>query len=340
MSPTRAELVRLGEADPVFAEYLKSNPTATDHSSLEDRKIMSQELLAGLRTTLAEPGPGIKRTLVPYHASNGEEIRAFLFQPATLSADGAPVAMVIHGGGFAVGGPEAEELTCRQLVKEFGMICYSISYRLAPEHKFPAAANDAWNALQFVAAKATSWGADPVRKGFIVGGTSAGANLAAGLAHVARDNHLSPSLTGQWLACPWLCPQSGMPDRYEDVLCSYDQCREAPALNQSSISMYTEALRPDPMDDRFNVFCHSRGHSDLPPAYIQVCGMDPFRDEGILYEEVLRMEWGVKTRMDVYPGMPHGYWLFFPNLTGHVVRYREDLSGGFRWLLQNTSGEL
>lgn len=338
MSPTKTELMRLGEAHPLLAKILESHPPDKDDLGLQDRKAMAEELLAAVRATLGEPGAGIKKTPLFYRGSDGTEMRAFLFQPDPLPADGAPVAMIIHGGGFAVGGPEFEEMTCRQLVREFGMICYSISYRLAPEHKFPAAPTDAWSALQFVAANAESWGADP-RKGFIVGGTSAGGNLAAGLAHVARDNDLRPPLTGQWLACPWLCPQGGMPDKYAEILCSYDQCREAPALNQSSIDMYTEALQPDPKDDRFNVFCHSKGHSGLPPAYIQVCGMDPFRDEGILYEECLRTEGGVRTKMDVYSGLPHGFWLFFPTLTDSIARYREDLSGGFRWLLRGTNDE-
>lgn len=206
MTPTKEYLLKLGEIDPEFAEYVRTHPQNADHASLEDRQAMSERLLGALRTTLEDPGPGIKKTSLPYPTRDGTHLPALLYQPDPPPADGPPIVMLLHGGGFAVGGPELEELNCRQLVRELGVVCYAVSYRLAPAHRFPTAHEDAWDALRFVAATAASWGADPAR-GFVVGGTSAGGNLAAGLACRARDEALRPALTGQWLACPWVCPR-------------------------------------------------------------------------------------------------------------------------------------
>lgn len=70
-----------------------------------------------------------------------------------------------------------------------------------------------------------------------------------------------------------------------------------------------ENYAPDHDDAvRFAVLNHPKGHHDLPPAYFQICGQDPLRDEALVYEKVLREEFGVKTKVDVYPGLPHGFW--------------------------------
>ncbi|KAF3765400.1 alpha/beta-hydrolase [Cryphonectria parasitica EP155] len=335
MTPTKEELLQLGEADPDLAKALQEHPLPIDNSSLEARKAMAATLVEALRVQLGEPGPGIKKTEVPYQSSDGTVMRAMLFQPDPLPKDGAPVAMLIHGGGFAVGAPETEEMNARQLVREFGFICYTISYRLAPAHKFPSAPEDAWAALQSVAANAKTWGGD-LSLGFIVGGTSAGANLAAGLAHRARDKKLSPPLTGQWLACPWLCYDGGLPEPYAGLGCSYEQNAFAPCLSMGSVEMYMEALQPDLKDGRFNVFGSPEGHDGLPPLYIQISGMDPLRDEAIFYEEELRVKCGVKTRRTIYPGVPHVFWALFPALTAHARRFQEDMKAGFEWLLKES----
>ncbi len=77
-------------------------------------------------------------------------------------------------------------------------------------------------------------------------------------------------------------------------------------------------------------------HQNLPPTYFQICGTDPLRDEAFIYEEILREENGVKTKVDIYPGLPHGFWSYFPE-AGFSKKLQEDCVGGMKWLLEQSS---
>ena len=89
--------------------------------------------------------------------------------------------------------------------------------------------------------------------------------------------------------------------------------------------------KPDRRSTLYVPFNHPNGHAGLPPVYLQVCGLDYLRDEAVLYEKVLR-EQGVKTEMKVYPGLPHGFWSFMPQLKVSAA-FIEDTVQGFAWLL-------
>jgi len=195
--------------------------------------------------------------------------------------------VIYHGGGFCLGRPENEGLTCQNFVHAFGAVCIALPYRLVPKFKFPYAPKDAWDALKWVATNAKSWGADP-SVGFVVGGLSAGANLASAVIHLARDENLSPPLTGQYLAIPMVWPNSRVPEKYRPYAISYEQNKNAPVFSVASIEMYMGGYLPD-VDDGvlYAIFNPPKGHKDLPPAYFQINGMDPFRDEGLIYERVL-----------------------------------------------------
>ena len=94
----------------------------------------------------------------------------------------------------------------------------------------------------------------------------------------------------------------------------------------------TAALQPDPKSPRFSTFLHPDGHKGLPPVFFQVAGMDPLRDEALVYERVLRTQAGVKTKLRLYPGLPHGFNLLFPQLTASGEAERDAMEG-MKWLL-------
>ncbi|ETI20680.1 hypothetical protein G647_07022 [Cladophialophora carrionii CBS 160.54] len=334
MSYTDKEsILALGQIDPEFQAFLeKANLPPPDYSDLTDFKAMVDKRNEDAMKALGQPPPGVKQSELQYPTQDGTKLRAKLYQPTNPPSSGSPLIVLYHGGGFCIGAPEGEEQTCRNFVQAFGAVCISASYRLAPDFKFPFAPKDAWDCLKWAAANAKSWGADP-SKGFVIGGTSAGGNITAVLAHVARDEKLSPPLTGQYLAIPAVLPEKKVPAKYQQYALSYEQNRNAPVLPVAAIDMFMRAYQPDEDDGVwYAAFNHPKGHKDLPPALFQVDGMDPLRDEALIYERVLREEYGVKTKLYVYPGLPHLHWGFFPFLKGSE-KFRKEQVEGMAWLL-------
>ena len=168
-------------------------------------------------------------------------------------------------------------------------------------------------------------GAD-LSKGFIVAGISAGANISAVISHLYRDEKLQPPLTGIYLSIPSAVDASVVPGKYRAEYLSREQNKNAPILSEAAMLMFRststlmqafveniltkrlslECYDPDPASPLMSPLLFPSGHTSLPPTYFQVCGMDPLRDEGLIYEHVLREECGVATRLDLYPGLPHG----------------------------------
>jgi acetyl esterase/lipase len=180
---------------------------------------------------------GVKKSDIQIPTSDGASIRAILYQPESKPAAGGPLVVLYHGGGFCLGTPEMEELFALELVKKHGAVAISVDYRMAPEHPFPGPITDSWDALKWAAKNASSVGADP-SKGFIIGGTSAGAMITATISHMARDEKLSPPLTGVWLNVPMVIAQSVMPEKYRAIHTSYDQNKDAPVLDITAINFF------------------------------------------------------------------------------------------------------
>lgn len=180
-------------------------------------------------------------------ARDGHPIPVRIYRPSSPPSGGSPLVVFYHGGGFCLGGLENEELNCRLFAQKLGCVCVNVDYRLAPEHKFPTAVLDSWDVLQWTAANTKRLGADP-SKGFIIGGTSAGGNIAAALALLARDEKLDPPLTGVSLLIPALTDANAVPEEYKSEILSYEQNKDAPILGRGAIdtfmSMVCSAFMP------------------------------------------------------------------------------------------------
>lgn len=148
---------------------------------------------------------------------------------------------------------------------------------------------------------------------------------------LAKDEKLSPPLTGLWLCIPGICHPSVIPAKYKDDMVSHSQNADNPGLNESDYQLFMEAYGAPYEDPLFSPLFWESGHKGHPKTYFQVCGMDPLRDEGLIYEKVLR-EAGVETKLDIYPGVPHGHWLSAPHLQ-KSKQYFEDNPKGFDWLM-------
>ena len=214
-----------------------------------------------------------------------------------------PLVILIHGGGWTSGNLDTYDWLGSSIAKGAGAVVVSLDYRLAPAHRWPAAAEDCYAALVDVAARAQQWRADSGRLAVV--GDSAGGNLAAVLTLMARDRS-GPAITWQGLIYPATDLTLGS--------ASLEENADAPVLTKSDVLAFRSHYVPDD-GDRSNPYASpllAPDHSGLPPALIQVAEHDPIRDDGLRYAEALRAA-GVPVRVTTYVGMPHGY-LAFPKL--------------------------
>jgi acetyl esterase len=209
-----------------------------------------------------------------------------------------PVLVYFHGGGWVAGNLDTHDDTCRAVANEAGCIVASIDYRLAPEHKFPAAAEDAYAATCWAAEHAAEIGADPER--LAIGGDSAGGNLAAVVALMARDRR-GPAIVHQLLVYPVTDYSFDTP--------SYRDNAEGYLLTRASMEWYWgHYLASDADGDNPYASPLRAGDlSGLPPALVITAEYDPLRDEGEAYAKRLR-EAGVPVMSTCYPGMIHGFF--------------------------------
>lgn len=223
------------------------------------------------------------------------EIPVRVYRPS-LATD-LPALMFFHGGGFVLCNLDTHDRTCRSLANASGCVVVSVDYRLAPEHKFPAAAEDAYNATRYVAEHANEFGIDPRR--LAVGGDSAGGTLATVVALMARDRG-GPALKFQLLVYP-------VTDFTEHGTQSQRDYGKGYFLDDELMDWFadqyfaTEADRHLPYGSPLKADLR-----DLPPAMVMTAECDPLRDQGEAYAEKLRRA-GVSVELKRYDGMIHPF---------------------------------
>ena len=280
-------------------------------------------LKAMLDTMAATPGPALEEMAVPdaraFFEASSEAIPALetVALPSVVDRtipgpDGEipvriyrptpegtlPALVYFHGGGWVIGGLDTHDGTCRQLARDAGCAVISVDYRLAPEHRYPAAAEDCYAATCWVIENAAELGVDPAR--VAVGGDSAGGNLSAVVSLMARDRE-GPVLAFQLLIYP-------VTDA-DFTRASYRENAEGYFLTRAGMEWFWNHYVPDAAA-RAEAYCAPLRAADLaglPPALVQTAGFDPLRDEGEAYGERLR-EAGVATTVTRYEGLIHGFF--------------------------------
>ncbi|MFZ1163138.1 alpha/beta hydrolase [Mycobacterium sp.] len=209
-----------------------------------------------------------------------------------------PVAVFFHGGGFVVGDLDTHDGTCRQHAVGASAVVVSVEYRLAPEHPYPAAIDDAWAATQWVAEHGSEIGADASR--LAVAGDSAGGNISAVIAQRARDEG-GPPIRFQLLWYPATLWDSSLP--------SFTENAGAPVLDSAAVAAFSRyyAGEIDLFDPPPGIAPGRAANlADLPAAYIGVAGLDPLRDDGARYGDLLAAA-DVPVEVHNATSMVHGY---------------------------------
>ena len=241
-----------------------------------------------------QPPPAVDRVqALSIPVRDGHTCAARLYAPA--SEQPLPVLLYFHGGGFTVGSLATHDVLCRQLSRHGHCAVVSLDYRLAPEHRFPTAQHDAWDALLWLKAQGATLGLDSTR--LAVGGDSAGGTLTAVCALMARDAGLPLAL--QLLLYPGCTGRSN--------LASHHTFGKGFLLDTSTIEWFFDHYIDEAARDDWRFApINAPDHSGLAPAWIGLAECDPLVDGGMAYADTLRMA-GVPVDLEIYRGMIHGF---------------------------------
>jgi acetyl esterase len=221
-----------------------------------------------------------------------------VYRPRTAGGPGAAV-VYIHGGGFIAGDLDIEEVRCVRFAGEAGCVVVSVDYRLAPEHRYPAALDDCYAALQWTVSSAGELGVDPSLVG--LAGASSGGNLAAAAALLARDRG-GPAVAFQLLVYPTLDDrrQTGSQQFVGTPMVDGPDCERCwnyyLGADRTDVSPYAAPGRATDL-------------TRLPPTYLMTAELDPLRDEGIDFALRL-LAAGVSVDLHQFAGAFHGFDLF------------------------------
>lgn len=233
--------------------------------------------------------------------------------------DASRAALVyFHGGGWVLGSLDGADETCRALANRARVVVLSIAYRLAPETKFPGPVDDAYAAVRWVSGHAAELGLDPER--IAVGGSSAGGNLAAAAALVARDRG-EPKIAFQLLTVPVT--------ELRSTARSTEEFAEGYGLSRADMEWFgSHYVRNDTDRDDHHASVLRADLHGMPPAFVITAECDPLRDDGEAYAERLRAL-GIAARYNRYPGMFHGF-MGFPTALPEAAEAFDDAGSALR----------
>ena len=305
------------ELQPILDLVNATPPPVPDASNVADLRAA----FAALCSTFGD-GPTMADEVDDTVAGSGGEVPVRRYRPRSAPAGPAGALVYFHGGGFVLGGIETHHQLCRHLADASGTVVVSVGYRLAPEHPFPAAVDDALAATRAAVERGVEWGIDPTR--VAVGGDSAGGNLAAVVARRWRDEP-DPRLRLQVLLYP-VCDLSHDPVRFPSLA----EKARGYLLTSEIMRFFAAAYLPDATlrshPDASPI--RSTDLSGLPPAHVVVAGHDPLRDEGLAYARRLT-EAGVPVEVIRDDGAVHAY-LQMADLSGRALTAVQEVAGAVR----------
>ena len=226
---------------------------------------------------------------------------------------GLPAIIMFHGGGWVAGNINLNEAQHRMLAQETGCLVIAVNYQKAPEHKFPIPHNDCYFTLEWVFENAVQLGINPRRIG--VGGDSAGANLAIGVALRARDTS-GPKIAFQVLIYPSVDHKFDYSSMIENA--------EGYNLTKAGMQWYLAQYLRDERDlqNAYAIPMRAKDFKDMPPSIVLSAEFDPLRDEAEVFAERLKND-GVNVHYKLYEGMIHGFCFLLGILPESHLAYKE-----------------
>ncbi len=284
--------------DPDVARLIEASRTSSQPGYDEMPVAEARALYRTSRLAAGLPAPAVaERQSLNAEGPHGL-IPLRLYRPHGVSAGPLPVIVYFHGGGWVLGDLDVFESLCCRLANASVCAVASVDYRLAPEHKFPKAVDDAYAAVQWIGARATDLNIDATR--LAVAGDSAGGNLAAVVCLLARDKG-GPAIAYQILLYPVTDASMGCP--------SYERFGAGYLLTRESMAWFYDCYAPqdiDRTDFRLSPLA-AQSLAGLPPALVLTAGFDPLRDEGECYAQRLAAEANVPVTLWRVAGQVHGF---------------------------------
>jgi acetyl esterase/lipase len=307
--------------------------------------------------------PDLRETTVDITLADGFISRTIIIHPVPSASshpeniEKCPLIVFFHGGSFAFGTPRFALSPARAFASYFRAIVACPTYKLAPENVFPAPMKSAW--------EVAAWLSDPdnLKKqpvaldgvafvpslGFILAGSSAGASIAAVLAGVAAAakagnegpsrglSHFSTPITGLFISLPHIVHRDMVPLEHASAFRSRDENETAPIISAKSLAESQKRLQTDvhsPWFSPLNLDLAQLKDHHPQKVYVHVGELDVLRDDGVIYERVLREEKIAETRIDRLAGYGHVGWVSLPFPEAHTTEIKEMTMNGMAWLLE------
>lgn len=274
----------------ILLDAMNAAPPVESLGAVEARRVTKQRR-AAMQQELVEVASVTERDL----DGPGGPLRIRIYRPEVVGV--LPAVVFFHGGGWVICDLDSHDAICRRLANGTSSVVVSVDYRLAPEHRYPAAIDDAYAAVQWVAAHASDLGV--VADRIAVAGDSAGGNLAAAVCLRARDE-AGPAIAAQLLIYPVLDHAFDTP--------SYDENADGYGVTRASMRWYwAQYLGDNDGSDPYASPLRAPSLAGLPPAVVITAHYDPLRDEGDRYAARLTAD-GVDVRHLAFPGVHHGFF--------------------------------